>query len=184
MFINHREVMRSLSRNSAIDERTQLMLANDADLSRDKDVRLGLAHNPALTVAAAVLMLHTNSDLHIENGLALTAARKSRSGVDAEGFASVCKALTGSADSVIRAIAITGVRDPEVLRQIANNNSVILASRELGAVAGNRNTPDDVLADLTKRSFPGVQPFLSISVAAIARNTLANKQYNPENYSL
>jgi hypothetical protein len=114
----------------------------------------------------------------------LTAARKALSGVDAEGFAAVCKALAGSADSVTRAIAITGVRDPEVLRQISNNNSVILAPKELGAVAGNRNTPDDVLADLAKRSFPGIQPFLSITVAAKARNTLANKQYHPENYSL
>lgn len=184
MFINYREVMRALSRNNAIGERTQRILATDSDLSKDPEVRLGLAHNQALTPEVALLILNDNSSSHVENGIAMTAAHKSMSGgKEAQSFADICRELARSYDSLTRSVAITGITDPEVLREIANNNSVILASRELEAVASNKHTPDDVLQDLTKRSFPSVQPFVAISVAAKARSTLAAKNYQPEQYT-
>lgn len=180
MFIHHRDVMRVLARNPHLDERTQLLLATDVDLKRDRQVQLGLAHNPALSDTLMIKMLNGTEDLFVMKGIALNAVHKSQSTHYDSVYAGICRELCKSYDPVVRQTAISGVRDPAVLRLIAENNSVFLVPRELEAVASNKFTPDDVLESLSKQSFPAIQSMLSITVADRARSTLANKQYAAE----
>lgn len=180
MLINHREVMRTLARNPHIDEKTQLILATDLELKNDRETQLGLAHNPALSAVIMAKIINTSDNIHVHQGIALNAVAKARALPHDSDYADICKQLAGSFDTIMRQTAIPGVRDPEILRKIADNNSVFLAPRELEAVASNHFTPDDVLQDLSKRSFPAVQHILSITVTDKARSTLANKQYQNE----
>lgn len=178
MFIHHREVMRAVARNQHIDEGTQMILASDLELRRDKAVQMALGGNPSLIASVARKMIMGNTDPYVENAITATVSKKSVTGpVDSE-FAQLCKELARFYDPLTRATALKGVQDPEVLRIAADSNSLILGSKDLEAVATNKFTPDDVLAELSNRRVLG----LPNSVTIKARNQL-QRRTQTENYS-
>lgn len=179
MFIHHREVMVEVARNKSIDERTQRILATDDSLRRDRAVQVALARNERLHPEVMAIILNGTDDSYVHFAVAENAAKNSLSTRDSTGgYAEICDALSVSYDSAVRQAAIVGIRDPEVLRKIAANNSTFLAPRELEAVAANKHTPDDVLSELSTSSLPRVQPLLGVKVATTARRTLNEKRYD------
>lgn len=180
MFINHREVIRALAENPHIDERTQLILINDIELGKDREIQMRLAHNPALSDTSMMKMIDESDDQFVLKGIARNAAFRSKSAHDDTVYAKICALLSTSPDPILRAVAIPGIKDPTALRQIAANNSVFIAPRDLEAVAGNSYTPDDVLEKLATKGFPALQPIFSIQVAERARLTLESKTHQSE----
>lgn len=177
MFIHHRKVMRALARNSHIDEKTQMILATDDELKQDPEIQIGLAHNLILSDAVMVKMLNECENQFVQMGLAWNAASQARSGTANSPYVKICNMLAKSFDVAVRAEAIGGIRDPEILREVASSNSVFLAPRVLEAVATNDNTPTDVLHDLSVGSMPKLQSMFAIRVAENARRTLASKNH-------
>lgn len=183
MFIHHREVMIALAGNANIGEKTQMVIVNDETLRADSAVQRALAHNPQLREMPMIKLIRASDSPHVLLGVALNAAKRSKGASTANEYSEVCSALARGLgyDSVVRQAAIEGVRDPEVLRAIAESGSVVMVPRILEAVARNASTPDDVLQEMSSASFPRLQPYLSISVAELAYSTLESKRFEKQN---
>lgn len=178
MFINHRQVIQALASNPNIDEHTQRRLVTDPMIKNDVEVQRTLASNRGLKGGVMEIMLRESADSYVHREIAENAAQHSRA---AEGaYTAICEALTKSGDSAIRQFAIGGVRDPGLLREIANSRSAFLAPRELEAVADNPFTSDDVLMLMASSGIPALQPVFSINVAKKARMSMAARSYHAD----
>lgn len=177
MFIHYKEVMRALARNPAISEQTQLILASDVDLTKDRGVQLGLAHNPALTAPIMAKIMAQSDDHFVLTGIAMNAVHQAARTQGHCAFGEICKALAGSFDPVLREAALAGVKDGEYLRSVAMNKSALLAPKEVYAVAANKHTPDDALEHIAGTRLAPLQLAIGIQAAERARSTLANNRY-------
>lgn len=177
MFMHQREVVRALVKNPRLSERTQLLIASDMELRKDREVQLGLAHNPALSANVMAKMAAYTTDSFVLHGIALNASRQAQLSHDDNGYAEICKqiALVHFDDSLSKA-AIPGVRDPEALRQIANSHSTLLAADKLALIAQNPHTPDDVLEQMAQSPMARLEYALGFDLSGKARHTLAAKQ--------
>lgn len=175
MFMHEKTVLRAVAKNPNLSEKTQFMIASLRDFRKDRQLQLNLAHNPALSSKVMERMLSIE-DVFVLQGLAHNAVRKSKDLGD-PGCAEICKkiALVQWDDTLCKA-AIPGVRDPEVLRYIADTNSAIFAAGKLEMVAQNIHTPTDVLEKLSKSMFAMVQHEFGMDYVTQARHTLALKR--------
>jgi hypothetical protein len=180
MFINERMVLRQLAKSPDLGEHTMLMLATVPELKQDRQIQLALAHNPALSDALMIKMIKETQDPFVINGIALNAVRRSLFIHDDNAYVRICEDLAKAADPTLRRLAISGVRSPELLRSIATDRPLMVTSRELEAVAGNKYTPDDVLNGMANKRWEVIDLVMGIDTADRARSTLANKRYERE----
>jgi len=183
MYRHHREVLRALAKNPNLSENTQRVLYTQASRDGDREVLLGLAHNPVLAAGMMEQMLNKVDDPFVRQGLAQNAARQARQIEGDSPFAQMCAQLSMFNDDVLAKTAIAGVKSPEVLREIVNTHSLLLAPDKLEAVAQNPNTPDDVLQRLAQTRFPSLQPMLGIQVASRAREALSSRELDRQDLS-
>lgn len=175
MFMHERTVLRAIAKNPHLSEKTQFMIASLSHFRKDRQLQISLAHNPALSSTVMEKMLSIE-DVFVLQGLAHNAARKSQQ-LNDQGCAEVCKkiALVPWDDTLSKA-AIPGVKDPNVLRQIADTHSAMFEAEKLEMVAQNIHTPTDVLERMSKTPLARIQHAVGIDFASKARHTLAVKQ--------
>lgn len=153
MFIHHKEVLRALAANKNLAEADQRQLAMNAELAKDKGLQRVLAANPALSASVMRTMLATTDDSMVQLRVAENAAKQALTYDGENDFAVISESLLKeSFDGWVRIAAIEGVRDPELLRDIATTHDNVFGARERAAVAANRYTPPDVLEDMTSAS--------------------------------
>lgn len=177
MFMPQREVLRAVIKNPNLSEKTQLLIVSIAELRKDREIQLGLAHNPALCPAVMEKMLGYTEDVFVLQGIAHNAARQSALTHDDTQFAEICKALAlVHWDETLSKAAIPGVKDPDVLRRMADSHSALVAADKLELVAQNPHTPDDVLEKMANTPMARMQHVVGVDYAIKARHTLAVKR--------
>lgn len=173
MFMHERLVIRNLAKNPNLSERTQLILATHPMLKQDKQIQRNLAHNPNLTPATMSKMLDNQGDLFVLHAIALNAARRA---VAHDELEDICQKLAEYPfDNAVAIAAIPGVKNPEILRHIADNTSAVFAADKVAAIATNPNTPDDVLERLANSSAGVFAHYFGVDVANRARHTMSAK---------
>jgi hypothetical protein len=177
MFIHHRVVMRAVAANPAISPVTQLLLANDPVLSKDRGIQLALAHNQALTADTMKHMYNRSDDPFVLTGLAMNAVAQSKRSRAACEFGNICLAAAKSLDGALRVVALAGVKDSEFLEKAAFNTNPFFAPKELESIAGNSNTPVNALQHIARTPLAGLQKAFGFQAADRARATLANIRY-------
>lgn len=175
MFIAKRDLLRVIARNPAVAERTQLVILESSEFGDDHQVVGALAHNPNLSPAVMLKIADRTRNPYVLQGLAFNAVRNSLRHPAESAYADVCKHLAMSPFYSVSKEAIHGVKDPEILREIAATNSKWFSPGKLGAVAGNQYTPDDVLQELAKPKLAGIQQVLGMDIIERATSTLAAK---------
>lgn len=180
MFMHEKAVLLEVVKNPNLSEKTQFLIASLSEFRKDRQVQLGLAHNPSLCSTVMEKMMGYTEDVFVLQGIAHNATRKAKlANNDSVGFAKICGqiALVQWDDTLSKA-AIPGVTDPEVLRQIAENNSVIFAAEKLEMVAQNIHTPTEILERMSKTPAPlaRIQHEVGIDFSTQARHTLAVKR--------
>lgn len=177
MFMYQREVLRAVAKNPNLSEKTQLLIVSMELLRDDREIQLGLAHNPSLCPVVMEKMMSYTEDVFVLQGIAHNAARQSQINREDTAFAAVCKELAlVHWDTTLSKAAIPGVKDPDVLRRIAENNSALYAADKLELVAQNPHTPDDVLTRMAETPLARMQHAVGIDYAIKARHTLATKR--------
>lgn len=177
MFMHERSVLRAVAKNPHLSEKTQFMIASLSHFRQDRQLQISLAHNPALSSTVMEKMLSIK-DVFVLQGVAHNAARKSQQ-LNDPGCAEVCKkiALVPWDDTLSKA-AIPGVKDPNVLRQIADTHGALFEAEKLEMVAQNVHTPTDVLERMSKTPLARLQHAVGIDFASKATHTLAVKRQN------
>ncbi len=177
MFRHQREVLRSVVKNPNLSEKTQLLIASIAELHKDREIQLGLAHNPSICSTVMEKMIEYTQDVFVLQGLAHNAARQSQLTHDDTAFAEICKHLAlVHWDVTLSKAAIPGVKDPEILRRMADGHNAIFAADKLELIAQNPYTPDDVLERMSKTPLARIQNFVGVDYALKAGHTLAAKR--------
>lgn len=180
MFIMQKEVLRAVARNPNLSEKTQMLLVSLPEFQRDREIQLGLAHNPSLSASAMERMLGYHQDAFVLQGLAHNAARQSQSEQGRGPFAEICAELAMvDWDFTLSKAAIPGVKDPEVLRDMAQRYSAIFAADKLAVIAQNPNTPDSVLEKMASAPLARLQQAIGMDYAVKARHTLEAKRAHP-----
>lgn len=181
MFINEPLVLRQLAKNPNLSEKTQRVLLNDPQISNNVHVMRALAGNPALRPDLMRDLLAKSEDDIVRHEVASNAVQKAHFAGDREDpYVKLCDELADTTyDDSLRLVALSGVRDPAVLRKIARTRDVVFGARELEAVADNPYTPVDVLADLAGVSSTRkmMQAMFGVTVAQKASRTLQDLQH-------
>jgi hypothetical protein len=175
MFADQKEVMRALSRNQHLAVKTQTLIVRNPTTNRDRETLMNLAHNPSITAETMDALIDVSDDPFVLQGVALNAVRRSRE-TDGLPYATICNFLARHPDYTLSKAAVAGVKDPELLREIVDNNSLLLSPAKLGEVARNPHTPDDVLERMSTQGLPSLQRSLGFDVADNARHTLEVKK--------
>lgn len=188
MFMQQKEVLRAIAKNPILSEKTQLLLVSLPEVRQDRQVQLNLAHNPAMCSTALEKMVSYTEDAFVLQGIAHNASRQSLATLDDTAFAGICKQLASvlSDDTLCKA-AIPGVKDPELLRSLADNNNAFFAADKLALIAQNIYTPTDVLERMASNPLARPQHVLGIDYSVKARHTLALQRQQqlvaePESY--
>ena len=186
MFINQPQVLRALAKNPNLSEDTQRMLVNDAKTSGDIHVVRALAGNPAVKpdLMRDILKAPEFEDDIVHHQVAANAAQKAHIARDREDpYVKLCDQLADTTyNNGLRLVVIPGVRNPEVLRKIADTRDNVLGAAELEAVASNMHTPSDVLRKMADVS-PArrvMQAMFGVTVAQKAARTLHDLQHPEE----
>jgi len=172
MFAEQKEVMRAVAKNQNVSPQTQILIARNPLINQDRETLMNLAHNPSITADSMGVLIEVANDPFVLHGVALNAVHRSHSEKEGRLYADICGFLAKDQDYTLSKAAIAGVKDPDLLREIADNNSLIFSPSKLGEVAKNQHTPDDVLERMSSHGLPALQRTLGYDVADYARHTL------------
>lgn len=178
MFMTRRDILRRLAANPNLPEITQENVLRWSE--GDREVMRRLAINPALTPkVAAQIIDHPQRDAFAAQSVAEQAAQRARLERGKGGFTDLCKQLSRFQDSALAATAISGVMDPDFLRQIVKGMTSLLSPNEISAVAGNIHTPKDVLQHLAKHLLPDAIVPRHVKVARQTLSRLESLESSP-----
>lgn len=176
MFASKRAIIRAIAKNQTLSRETQILIARNPEMNKDRETLMNLAHNPSVTEEAMEVLIEVADDPFVLHGVALNASMRSQAAPGDTPYAAICAFLAKDSDYTLSKAAVPGVRDPDVLREIVENNSLIFSPEKLAAVAKNPHTPDDVLEQMSTRGLPQLQRALGYDVADLARHTLEIKK--------